>query len=149
MKTRLVDTAGIGGFFSSFNRLNEGVKSQRGYPTTQGILQRKNAQNKNGRVYPESVLEKCVNEYMPLIKERRALGELDHPDTSVVELKNVSHNIIEAHWQGDDLVGTIEILCDLQDGTKGTPSGNILKSLLDAGLKIGISSRGMGSVKEQ
>ena len=74
------------------------------------------------------------------IKERRALGELDHPDSSVVNLNNVSHNVLEMHWKNDDLVGTVEVL--------GTPSGNILKELFKSGIKLGISSRGLGSVKE-
>jgi hypothetical protein len=73
------------------------------------------------------------------IKERRALGELDHPDSSVVNLNNVSHNVVEMHWDADDLVGTVEVL--------GTPAGNILKELFKAGIKLGISSRGLGSVK--
>ena len=74
------------------------------------------------------------------IKERRALGELDHPDSQVVNLQNVSHNIIEMHWDNDDLIGTVEVLT--------TPSGNILKELFKSGIKLGISSRGMGSVKK-
>jgi len=149
MKELLRDRAGIGGYFQGYTKLNESVTSERGYPTTTGVLQRKNAQNKNGRVYPGAIIERCVNDYQERIKERRALGELDHPESSVVELKNVSHNIVEAHWEGNDLVGTIEVICDLPNGVKGTPSGNILKALLDYGAKIGISSRGMGSVKEQ
>jgi hypothetical protein len=90
-------------------------------------------------VYPKSILEREAKKYEQLIKERRALGELDHPDSSVINLKNVSHNIREIHWEGDDLVGTVEIL--------PTPSGNILKELLNAGILLGISSRGMGSTK--
>ena len=74
-----------------------------------------------------------------IAKERRALGELDHPDSSVINLKNVSHNIKEVHWEGNDVVGTVEIL--------PTPSGNILKELLRAGILLGISSRGMGSTQ--
>jgi hypothetical protein len=80
-----------------------------------------------------------AKKYETLIKERRALGELDHPDSSVINLKNVSHNVREIHWDNDDLVGTVEIL--------PTPSGNILKELLKAGILLGISSRGMGSVE--
>ena len=74
------------------------------------------------------------------VKERRALGELDHPDSSVVNLNNVSHNVLEMHWNGNDLVGTVEVL--------GTPAGNILKELFKSGIKLGISSRGLGSVEE-
>lgn len=104
-----------------------------------GVLQRAGAENQNGRVYPKDILEREAKKYQQLIKERRALGELDHPDSSVINLKNVSHNIKEIHWEGDDLVGTVEIL--------PTPSGNILKELLRAGILLGISSRGMGSTK--
>ena len=84
------------------------------------------------------ILKREAKKYEQLIKERRALGELDHPDSSVINLKNVSHNVKEIHWDGNDLVGVVEIL--------PTPSGNILKELLKAGILLGISSRGMGSV---
>ena len=110
-----------------------------GRTLVKGVLQRAGAENQNGRVYPKAVLEREVNKYQTLIKERRALGELDHPDSSVINLKNVSHNIREVHWEGNDVVGTVEIL--------PTPSGNILKELLRAGILLGISSRGMGSTK--
>ena len=110
-----------------------------GRTLVKGILQRSGAENQNGRVYPKEVLEREINKYQTLIKERRALGELDHPDSSVINLKNVSHNIKEVHWEGNDVVGTVEIL--------PTPSGNILKELLRAGILLGISSRGMGSTQ--
>ena len=110
-----------------------------GRTMVKGILQRASAENQNGRVYPRNILEREINKYQTLIKERRALGELDHPDSSVINLKNVSHNIKEVHWEGNDVVGTVEIL--------PTPSGNILKELLRAGILLGISSRGMGSTQ--
>ena len=110
-----------------------------GRTIVKGVLQRAGAENQNGRVYPKDILIREAKKYETLIKERRALGELDHPDSSVIELKNVSHNIREIHWEGDDLVGTVEIL--------PTPSGNILKELLRAGILLGISSRGMGSTR--
>ena len=110
-----------------------------GRTLVKGVLQRAGAENQNGRVYPKQVLEREVTKYQTLIKERRALGELDHPDSSVINLKNVSHNIREVHWEGNDVVGTVEIL--------PTPSGNILKELLRAGILFGISSRGMGSTQ--
>jgi hypothetical protein len=153
MKTTLVDAAGAGGYFQIVpGTLMEGKTSERGFPMTRGILQRKEALNQNRRRYPGDILEREVDKYQQLIKERRALGELDHPDSSVISLQNVSHNIVEAHWEGNDLVGVVEVLCDRPgpDGhiVKGTPAGNTLKALLDAGIKVGISSRGMGSVKE-
>ena len=116
-------------------KLNE---DSNGVTIVRGVLQRAGAPNQNERVYPRNILEREAIKYNTLIKERRALGELDHPDSSVINLKNVSHNIREIHWEGDDLMGTVEIL--------PTPSGNILKELLRAGILLGISSRGMGSV---
>ena len=117
-------------------RINE---DEAGKVLVSGVLQRAGAENQNGRVYPREILEREVNEYQKLIKERRALGELDHPDSSVINLKNVSHNIKEVHWEGNDLMGTVEIL--------PTPSGNILKELLKSNITLGISSRGMGSTE--
>jgi len=106
-----------------------------------GVLQRANAKNQNGRVYPKNILEREVEKYKGReIKENRAYGELDHPESAVVELKNTSHIVRDVAWKGDDVVGTVEIL--------NTPSGNILKELIKAGCTVGISSRGMGSVKQ-
>jgi hypothetical protein len=110
-----------------------------GRTLVKGVLQRAGAENQNGRVYPRNILDREVKKYQQLIQERRALGELDHPESTVINLKNVSHNIKEVHWEGDDVVGTVEIL--------PTPSGNILKELIRAGILLGISSRGMGSTE--
>jgi hypothetical protein len=115
-------------------------EDQNGVVLVRGVLQRAGAENQNGRVYPRPILEREVKKYATLIKERRALGELDHPDSSVINLKNVSHNIREIYWKDDDVMGVVEIL--------PTPSGNILKELLRAGILLGISSRGMGSTKQ-
>ena len=104
-----------------------------------GVLQKCDTLNQNGRIYPRSILDREVINYQKFIKERRALGECDHPDSSVVELKNASHLVTSAKMDGDSLVGTIEIL--------NTPSGNILKSLIEAGVTLGISSRGVGSTR--
>jgi hypothetical protein len=105
-----------------------------------GILQRAGAPNQNKRRYPKEILLRETEKYGQLIRERRALGELDHPETPVVSLKNVSHNIREIYWEGDDVWGIVEIL--------STPFGNILKELLKNNIRLGISSRGLGSVKE-
>ena len=90
-------------------RVNEDAS---GRTLVKGVLQRAGAENQNGRVYPKNILEREIQKYQTLIKERRALGELDHPDSSVINLKNVSHNIREVHWEGEDVVGTVEILPD-------------------------------------
>ena len=122
-------------------QINESIAQNDGRLIVKGILQRAEAKNQNGRVYPRETLVREAKKYAEVqIKERRALGELDHPDSSVVNLNNVSHNILEMHWKGDDLEGTVEVL--------GTPAGNILKELFKSGIKLGISSRGLGSVKE-
>ena len=106
-----------------------------------GILQKANTLNQNGRVYPMDILEREVRNYQKFIAENRALGELDHPDSSVVELKNASHIVREAYMQGDICYGSVEIL--------DTPSGKILKSLVDSGVTLGISSRGVGSTRKE
>ena len=121
-------------------QITESMKENNGKLVVRGVLQRAEAKNQNGRVYPREVLVREAKKYAKeFIKERRAMGELDHPESSVVNLQNVSHNVREMHWEGDNLLGTVEVL--------GTPSGNILKELFKSGIKLGISSRGMGSVE--
>ena len=128
-------------FEVSRETINESISENGGRLVVKGVLQRADSKNQNGRVYPRETLMKEAEKYASVqIKERRALGELDHPDSSVVNLNNVSHNVLEMHWENDDLVGTVEVL--------STPAGNILKELFKSGIKLGISSRGLGSVKE-
>ena len=106
-----------------------------------GVLQRANSKNQNERVYPKDILAREIRTYMEgPVREKRALGELDHPESSVINLQNVSHNVTRCWWEGDDVMGDVEIL--------PTPAGNILKALFGSGITIGISSRGMGSVSE-
>ena len=127
-------------FEISRHKINESIKENDGRLIVKGVLQRAESKNQNGRVYPREVLMTEVSKYLEnQVSERRALGELDHPDSSVVNLNNASHNVIEMHWKGDDLLGTVEVL--------STPSGNILKELFKSGIKLGISSRGLGSVE--
>ena len=121
-------------------QITESMKENDGKLVVRGVLQRAEAKNQNGRVYPREVLVREAKKYhKEFIKQSRAMGELDHPESSVVNLQNVSHNIKEMHWEGDNLLGEVEVL--------GTPSGNILKELFKSGIKLGISSRGMGSVE--
>jgi hypothetical protein len=121
-------------------QINEAMKENNGKLVVKGVLQRAEAKNQNGRVYPRDILVRESKKYDEnFVKQNRALGELDHPDSSVVNLQNVSHNVKEMHFEGDNLVGTVEILT--------TPSGNILKELFKNGIKLGISSRGLGSVE--
>lgn len=136
----------IGSINVSPQQINESLKDNNGKLIVSGIMQRASSGqdtnfNQNGRSYPLPILKReCENYKSTFVKERRALGELDHPDSQVVNLANVSHNIIDLWWQGNDLMGKLEIL--------STPSGNIAKELLKSGIRLGISSRGMGSVRE-
>lgn len=106
-----------------------------------GVMQRADAKNGNGRVYPYETLRREIQNYEKLVRERRALGELDHPDDSVINLKNASHMVTEVWWEGKDVMGKIKVL--------ETPSGQILKSLVESGAQLGISSRALGSVREE
>lgn len=128
-------------FKVSKEQLQEAKQTNDGKIIVSGIMQRAEAKNQNGRIYPRRILEREVGRYTNnFINEKRALGELDHPNSSVVNLNNVSHNVISLEWKGDDLYGKVEIL--------PTPSGKILEALLSSGITVGISSRGMGSVKK-
>ena len=121
-------------------QINESIKENDGKLIVRGVLQRAEAKNQNGRIYPRETLMREAKKYMKeFVNEKRAMGELDHPESSVVNLQNVSHNVTEMHFEGDNLLGTVEVI--------GTPSGNILKELFKSGIKLGISSRGMGSVE--
>jgi len=136
MKQVLVDTQL---FHLSPQQLSE-AKVVGGNLMVEGRLQTAETKNGNGRRYPREILEREVERYKDgPIKENRALGELDHPDSQIINLKNVSHNIKDIWWDGNDVMGKIEIL--------PTPSGNILTQLFKNGITVGVSSRGMGSLK--
>ena len=105
-----------------------------------GILQKANTRNGNGRVYPEKILRREIENYQKCVGDNRALGELDHPEDSVINLKNASHIVTQTWWDGDTVLGKVKVL--------DTPSGKILQALIKNGVKLGISSRGLGSVKE-
>lgn len=137
MRQTLIDTQL---FTLSPQAITEAVKTDNGNLLVEGRLQTAETKNGNGRYYPKGVLQREVEKYLEgPVKESRALGELDHPDSQVINLKNVSHNIKDIWWDGNDVVGKIEIL--------PTPSGNILTQLFKNGITVGVSSRGMGSLK--
>jgi len=121
-------------------QISESIEQNSGRLVVKGILQKASEQNQNGRVYSRNLLEREATKYNELIDDRRALGELDHPESSVVNLQNVSHNVTKMWWEGNNLVGEVEVL--------STPSGNILKELFKSGITLGISSRGMGTTRE-
>lgn len=131
--------------YEIFDYTPEMIKESReqngGKVIMKGILQKADTLNQNGRIYPRNLLEREVRNYQKFIIENRALGELDHPDSSVVNLKNVSHIVKEAKIENNVVYGKIELL--------DTPSGKILQSLVESGVKLGISSRGVGSTKKE
>jgi hypothetical protein len=127
-------------FSYDFKSIKENREQNGGKLIMKGILQKAETLNQNGRVYPKDILEREVRNYQKFIRENRALGECDHPDSSVVELKKVSHIVREAYMEGNICYGTVEIL--------DTPCGKILQNLVEAGVTLGISSRGVGSTRK-
>jgi hypothetical protein len=136
MKQVLIETIP---FSVSRTQLHEGFKAPSGNPLVEGILATAEVKNGNGRYYPRELWEREIDKYQQMVKENRATGELDHPESSIISLKNVSHVIREIWWNGDKVMGKLEIL--------PTVSGNILKALIDNNVMVGVSSRGMGSLK--
>ena len=128
-------------FDYSKEMIEESKKQNGGKIVLKGILQKSDTLNQNGRIYPQPILEREIRNYQKFIEENRALGECDHPDSSVVELKNASHIVREAFMDGDVCYGSVELL--------DTPSGKILQSLVESGVTLGISSRGVGSTKTE
>ena len=122
-------------------QLTENVNKETGNLMVEGILATAEVKNGNGRYYSKELWDREMQKYGELIKERRSMGELDHPESSVINLQNVSHLISEYYWDGDNVIGKIEVL--------PTPSGNILKELIKAGVTVGVSSRGMGSLEDR
>ena len=116
-------------------------KTKPGVFEVEGVMQRAGAKNQNGRVYEKAILERECNKYLKeFVKRGNAFGELDHPESPVVSLKNASHVVKDLYWKGNDLMGKVELL--------NTPAGNIVKEIIKAGHTIGISSRGTGSVQQ-
>jgi len=128
-------------FEYSTQQIKESREANNGKIVLKGVLQKADTLNQNGRVYPRIILDREVRNYQKFIEENRALGECDHPDSSVVELKNVSHIVREAHMEDDVCYGSVELL--------DTPAGQILQSLVESGVTLGISSRGVGSTKRE
>jgi hypothetical protein len=128
-------------FRPSTTLISEGKMSDNGNPMVEGILATAEVKNGNGRYYSRELWEREMSKYKASIDENRAMGELDHPDSQIINLKNVSHNIKDVWWDGDQVMGRIEIL--------PTPSGNILKALIESGITVGVSSRGMGSLEQR
>lgn len=130
----------------SQQNLNEAMETAPGSPMLlkRVLLQKADAENRNRRIYPKPVLERVIDKYNnEMVKTRRALGELDHRTSMVVELKNVSHIITEVWWEDDSVYGNVEIL-----DSEEFPSGRIAAGLIRRKIPVGISSRALGSVSE-
>ena len=127
-------------FYVSQQQINEALEKYKGNLVVSGVLQKWDEKNHNGRIYPKDILLREIAKYRQRIKENRATGELDHPDDPVISLSNVSHRILDIWTKDNSVYGKIEVL--------STPSGNILKELFKAGISLGISSRGLGSLKK-
>ena len=138
MKKLLIETHTIK---ISPTQLTENVSGESGNLLVEGILATAEVKNGNGRYYSKQLWDREMDKYNELIEQRRSMGELDHPESTVINLKNVSHLISEYWWDGDNVMGKIEVL--------PTPSGNILKELIKSGVTVGVSSRGMGSLEEK
>jgi len=121
--------------------LTESVSASNGNMVVEGILATCEVKNGNGRYYSKELWEREMDKYSELIEQRRSMGELDHPESQVINLQNVSHLISGYRWDGDNIIGKIEVL--------PTPSGDILKALVGNGVTVGVSSRGMGSLEER
>ena len=137
MKQVLIETRA---FNANTVSLTESVAPS-GNPMVEGILATAEVKNGNGRYYAKDLWEREIDKYKEVVKENRATGELDHPESSIINLKNVSHIIRDMWWDGDNVIGKIEIL--------PTSSGNILKVLIENNVQVGVSSRGMGSLQER
>jgi len=108
----------------------------------EGVFMQSNKKNRNGRIYEKKTMEKAVEKYVTeQVKTGRAVGELNHPEGPTVNLDKVSHKITDLHWQGNDVIGKASIL--------KTPMGQIVEGLLEGGVKLGVSSRGMGSLVQK
>ena len=123
------------------SQLTENVNKENGNLMVEGILATAEVKNGNGRYYSKALWNREMDKYKELVEQRRSMGELDHPESTVINLKNVSHLITDYFWDGDNVMGKIEIL--------PTPSGDILKELIKNGITVGVSSRGMGSLEDR
>ena len=137
--------------FESFRNLNENSEKPFHCPNpfiVDAVFQKFGIENANGRIYPEAILKREVEKYQIKIQERRAIGECNHPSESVIDLSRVAINIIELHWEGHTLVGKMEILVSEGFRRSGIIScqGDQVAHLLLSGIKIGVSSRGLGTV---
>ena len=138
-------------FINEINKLTKGEQIIESPLVVYAVLQKYGVENRNGRVYPEDILKRESENYTKLIKEKRAMGEADHPESSIVAISRISHNVIDLWWEGNVMMGKLEIIMSPGFVTQGIISceGDQVANLLRKGLKIGVSSRGVGSLKKE
>ena len=138
-------------FINEINKLTKGEQIIEDPLVVYAVMQKYGVENRNGRIYPEKILKKDSENYMKLIDEKRAMGEADHPESSIVAISRISHNVIDLWWEGNVLMGKLEIIMSPGFITQGIISceGDQVANLLRKGLKIGVSSRGVGSLKKE
>ena len=138
-------------FVNEMNKLTKGGTIVEDPLFVYAVMQKYGVENRNGRIYPENILKKEAENYLKLIEEKRAMGEADHPESSIVAISRISHNVVELWWEGNVLMGKLEILMSPGFVNQGIISceGDQVANLLRKGLKIGVSSRGVGSLKKE
>ena len=138
-------------FINEINKLTRGESIVEEPLVVYAVMQKYGVENRNGRIYPESILRKEAENYLKLIKDKRAMGEADHPESSIVAISRISHNVVELWWEGNVLMGKLEIIMSPGFVNQGIISceGDQVANLLRKGLKIGVSSRGVGSLQKE
>lgn len=138
-------------FINEINKLTRGESIVEEPLVVYAVMQKYGVENRNGRIYPESILRKEAENYLKLVKDKRAMGEADHPESSIVAISRISHNVIELWWEGNVLMGKLEIIMSPGFVNQGIISceGDQVANLLRKGLKIGVSSRGVGSLQKE
>jgi|TARA_R110000803_G_scaffold51720_3_gene106732 hypothetical protein len=137
--------------------VNEVNKIAKGEPIIEeplyvyAVMQKYDVENRNGRIYPEAILKREAENYLKLIKDNRALGEADHPESSIVAVSRISHNVVDLWWEGNVLMGKLEIIMSPGFINQGIISceGDRIANYLRKGIKIGVSSRGVGSLAKE
>ena len=138
-------------FVNEVNKLTQGQQIIEEPLVVYAVMQKYGVENKNERVYPEAILRREAENYLKLIKEKRAMGEADHPESSIVAVSRISHNVVDLWWEGNVLMGKLEIIMSPGFVNQGIISceGDRVANYLRKGLKIGVSSRGVGSLEKE
>jgi len=138
-------------FVNEVNNLSEGKQIVSDPLIVYAVMQKYGVENKNERIYPEALLRREAENYLKLVKEKRAMGEADHPESSIIAVSRISHNVIDLWWEGNVLMGKLQIIMSPGFVNQGIISceGDRVANYIRQGLKIGVSSRGVGSLEKE